>query len=728
MGGSKAKTKTKTHEHDLHPDKGEREHVHVRKHEHDHEHDHGVKRRKSTMREEWNDGHQHHHQSQASEVEGHPPLSEHHAAVVSSKEHSIKKIEKSGELSSSSSQSSRILAASNLDSSNSNNNNKNNGHPYFYYQNNTASNSNSPHPHNFLLHSHPNTIHPANIHNNNANTLNTLYQNYGTTLTLLIFLHIIYLYQWNKRRSRRDVCTSYDQLVVKKQFYKAVIALASHPPVDGGERDTNFFISNRSNNSRGALNVVVGDGQNPSDGGAAGGGGPIQRRGMFQRFLHCNCISTRLSPTLSRIRPLYQFLYQKIIHPLVYGSLSGLPLLAFASHILWQCRALEDLYDEYDGKLILGVVPDSNVNVTHFPGIGTHVMKLSADMQNQQQQQYMESASSLHEEGYAYFRVLLALSVTSILLELSLLRSMLKRIDVYVNFDGYTTTPASLLRQRAMCSIASLCTALLDVYEAHFPYAPPPVVPFVRLELLNSSGFSMIIMIFILALLTHRIHPVTSIISGLLSGSLWSLGWTSFLGTKYWGNVLLGSLGFGMVLSMKAQPELARYCEIFIPCIDYVGWDMEGEFPNNGSALNNSTSLLRRQSSGSMGHRRLSRSNSNMSDDDEDNDDHGGDVEMGGSSSRYPTQNGIHGSTPTSSNEERFPLLSAQYSSMSNHSAIRGRVPLMNSMDSDIMDGADDSDLVTQSNESSVPAASSRFGGASLSRRGGGGLGNNNTQ
>ena len=53
-------------------------------------------------------------------------------------------------------------------------------------------------------------------------------------------------------------------------------------------------------------------------------------------------------------------IYQSILHPFIHGSLSGLPLLAFTSHILWQCRALEELYDGYDGKLILGVNADTN--------------------------------------------------------------------------------------------------------------------------------------------------------------------------------------------------------------------------------------------------------------------------------------------------------------------------------------------------------------------------------
>jgi len=459
--------------------------------------------------------------------------------------------------------------------------------------------------------------------------------------------------------------------VDKKQFYRAVVAIASHPPVDGGERGTNFGNTN-------SLHAMT-EGEE-----ADNGDGPIERTGFVGRYINC-CLFNRASPMFHRIRPIYQHIRQRILHPLMYGSLSGLPLLTFASHILWQCRALEELYDEHDGKLILGVT--DNLNVSQFAGIGTAATKIQTAGYAHNIDEHL---SSLDGDGYAYFRVLVALAFTSILLELSLLRSILRRIDQVVDFDGYRTTPSQLLSQRAMCSIASLSTALLGVYDSHFPHVPPSVLPFVRVSFLSSSGFSLIFSILILAILTHRIHPVTSIISGLLSGSLWTLGLTSFLGTRYWGNVMLFSLAFGMLLSLKAQPHYSTYLEMFVPCIDYVAWDREGELPDASHGPN----VLRPNTA----QRRLSRSSSN-------NDD----LEMG---SHFQSQSGGHTS------EERFPLVSSQSSSMSGGSstAIRGRVPLINTMESDL-DG--DGDLVVRNNDESVPAASSRFG-ASLSRRAGG--------
>ena len=65
----------------------------------------------------------------------------------------------------------------------------------------------------------------------------------------------------------------------------------------------------------------------------------------------------------------------------------------------------------------------------------------------------------------------------------------------------------------------------------------------------------------------------------------------------------------------------------------------------------------------------------------------------------------------TRNGEERYPLLSSQSSSMSGGSTIRGRVPLINTMESDLGDAGD-----VVANEE-VPAVSTPRFGASLSRR-----------
>lgn len=576
--------------------------------------------------------------------------------------------------SSTSSSSSRILESSNT---------LQQEEPYFYYQNSTHT---FQQQYFFALHSNP----PSQTSLYSTN-------NYGTTLTIIILLHIIYFIQWNKHHTKKQVSTNYTQIINKKQYYKVVLALGSHPPVDGGERDTN----NNSNSHHTMTN-------------GGGGGGtsldvPIERNnGLVRRTFCPNCttIHNTFSSLRRIVRPmLYNILYERLLYPIVYGSLSGLPLLTFASHVLWSCRALEELYDEHDGKLVLGIATDGNGNdgnstvvnslLPQFTGIGTDQVQIPSGAATGHY--FLDDASSHNSmissssTTTSYLRVLVALALTSLLIELILLRSILKRIE-------YDIPRHDMLRHRPICTITSLTIAILGVYDAHFPYVPPPILPFVRISILSSSGFSLIFSIMILTILSHRIHSLTSIVSGLLSGSLWSLGVTSFLATKYWGNIMLGGLVLCISLSLKAQSYYyGRFMNMCCPCIDYVAWDDEGDIPD-----------------GLLSHRRHN-TNNNARDGSQSNNSDDGDLEMG------------------DTNNERFPLLSSQSSSMSSGgggstSAIRGRVPLT-SLQSDIDEDEEDNFVGSSRNninEESTPvptvASSSRFG-SNLSRRGGGGSG-----
>jgi hypothetical protein len=145
----------------------------------------------------------------------------------------------------------------------------------------------------------------------------------------------------------------------------------------------------------------------------------------------------------------------------------------------------------------------------------------------------------------------------------------------------------------------------------------------------------MILMLFVLG---HRVHPFTSVISGIVSGALWSLQLTSFLGTKYWGDMMLWSLGIAIVLSLKANTTYT-WPSAVIPCLDYVSWNRDGE------VINTATSNAANQSG---------RNTPIM------------DLEMGNASLQT----------------EHLPLLS-QTSTMSGSSTIRGRVPRIDTMASD---------------------------------------------
>jgi len=487
-----------------------------------------------------------------------------------------------------------------------------------------------------------------------------LYNNYGTTLAIITILHVIYFYQWNKRYPRREVSTSYDQLVNKKQFYKVAYALMSHPPVDGGERDSRDTPLNWANRT--------GESHIESNSGRVGGLSSQDSNGYGGPDASTNSsLLSNMCQIYRRVSQPIRMVGKKILRPALFGSLSGLPLLLFVSHVLWQCRALEELYDEYDGKLNLALSEKSYLTELAGLNLGTIVQDDNAG----------NSSNSKHyrnSEKFTYFRVLVALTSTSILLELNIIRFVLKRAALLVDLDGLALSgPNSLfqiLSQRAICSLASLAAAVLMVYNSQFPYAPPPVFPFLRFPYLSSSGFGICFSIVILTALCHRIHPISSVVSGMLSGILWSLGTTTFLGSKYWGNVMVFVLLLAFLFSLKASSSYSSYLGKFLPCLDYVAWDENGNIDERTAFF--PSNQPRRTSSRVVG-------------DSNDND-----LEMGSS--------GL--------STERIPLFSRSNSSSSGGSVIRGRLPLMNTMDSDL----------SESEVSQIAASTSRYG-SGLSRR-----------
>jgi hypothetical protein len=123
---------------------------------------------------------------------------------------------------------------------------------------------------------------------------------YGTTIGLIVLLHVVFLFQWNKRKTRRNVLATYHQLVRRKQFHRSIVAVVSHPPADP------LTLRERS-----TLAIDMGDSSQY-------GGRPGRLR--------------------NGCKSLVEFL-----QPVSFGHLSGLPLLTYNSHLLWSCRALEAL-------------------------------------------------------------------------------------------------------------------------------------------------------------------------------------------------------------------------------------------------------------------------------------------------------------------------------------------------------------------------------------------------
>ena len=479
-------------------------------------------------------------------------------------------------------------------------------HPFFYHQKSLSGASQ-------LL------LHPQSVQHQNR----SLYENYGTTLLLIIFLHIIYVYQWNKRYSKQDLCTNYDQLVEKKQYYRAVVAVMSHPPVDGGERggNNNTVVAGGTNNESSSSTNVN-----------SGNAAATATTTGISRFIPCLTFLHRYLHSARRIKQQY---VDRLLQPLVSGSLSGLPLLAYCSHILWQCRALEELYVEYGGTLVGRVLDDADG--VDLIGINAIHMKTAEDTSSSKLEQHQP-------DSYAYFRVLVTLALTSLLFEVWYLQNTVRRLDQTIDYDNSRNSPRNTLKQRSMVSLCSLSAALLTVYDSHFPFVQIPLLPFVRVPLLTNSGVGKTLMILILLVLCHRVHPVTSVFSGMLSGALWSLQVTSFLGTKYWGGMMLWSLAIIIVLSLKANTTYSRLLTAIIPCLDHVAWNRDGE------VVNTTPSNASNQSG---------RNTPTV------------DLEMGNASRTY----GIR--------TEHLPLLSQASTISGSSSTIRGRVPRIDTMDSD---------------------------------------------
>lgn len=121
------------------------------------------------------------------------------------------------------------------------------------------------------------------------------YKPYPATLSIIILLHVIFLLQWNRRRTKKQCLVSYRQLIQKRQYYRGVVAILSHPaPVDIPRRSDTL------------LSIDFGNAESPGD------------------------------PRWARLR--------SVLHPLTHGHLSGLPLLVYNCHLLWTCRALEPMF------------------------------------------------------------------------------------------------------------------------------------------------------------------------------------------------------------------------------------------------------------------------------------------------------------------------------------------------------------------------------------------------
>jgi hypothetical protein len=121
------------------------------------------------------------------------------------------------------------------------------------------------------------------------------HQTYSGTLSTILLLHLLFFYQMNRQKTKKQCMVSYSQLVRRRQYFKGVLAILSHPP-----SEENDGIRWSPSIDFGAVYMAEGDHW-------------VQR------------ITARLLP-------------------LLHGRWNGLPLLLYISHLLWSCRSLEPTF------------------------------------------------------------------------------------------------------------------------------------------------------------------------------------------------------------------------------------------------------------------------------------------------------------------------------------------------------------------------------------------------
>lgn len=356
-------------------------------------------------------------------------------------------------------------------------------------------------------------------------------ETYATTLLLLLTMHVIFFRQWNAGVKRSEVVATYRQVARRKQFHRVVGALLSSPAPDYVSSD-DISSPDRFNSPSTATSTIGYDtitdrsislgSDDYSNSSVSHAVAPVQQSAALA-----------LAPRLwHQFRHVIWPIVQSKLRPLTIGHLAGLPCLFYVSHTMWQCRALEEM-----------------------------------------------AGSS-----YGYFRVLVGMSLVSVLLEVASLRRLLSLTRESTGTAAASTGTSSLHRRlldRGVCTFTSTASAVIVVFGAHFPNVPFDALPFFR-------GGGQRMCLALLLLVSARLQPITGVLYGMLSGMLWSAGLTSWLGTSYWGNCMLVTIGLGCLLSLRAecgarvdgsasrslqqQSSLDSRAKL-LPFIDYVSWD-----------------------------------------------------------------------------------------------------------------------------------------------------------
>mmetsp|Transcript_26942 Transcript_26942/g.59865 ORF Transcript_26942/g.59865 Transcript_26942/m.59865 type:complete len:494 (+) Transcript_26942:61-1542(+) len=370
--------------------------------------------------------------------------------------------------------------------------------------------------------SRPNNHHKLDLQSSPTSVL----ESYPTTLLLILTLHVVFFRQWNTRTKRSDVAATYRQVARQKRFHRLIGAFLSSPAPDYSHTTTmntgmpssdrpDVSATGRSTDTF-STSISMGSDDYENERRA-----PHQMQ-LLPRFVHC-------------IRAVVWPAVQSYLQPFTTGHLTGLPCLFFTSHMMWQCRALEELYS-------YGASP------------------------------------------FGYLRVLVGLTVTSVLLEIAVIRRVLVLTEdstATISTDATGRSSSSTfhhrLLDREVCTVVSTASSIMVVFSGHFPNVPLDVFPFFR-------GGGEWMCTAVLLIVSSRVHAVTGVFCGMLSGTLWMAGVTSWLSSSYWGGCMLATIGFSCILSLKAgdstlsvpgtraSPGRPR-AELLLPFIDYVSWD-----------------------------------------------------------------------------------------------------------------------------------------------------------
>ena len=368
----------------------------------------------------------------------------------------------------------------------------------------------------------------------------------ATSAVLVVLLHLIFIHQWNVRKRRKEILVSYRAIVQQRQYHKLWLAMLSHPPGRGNQSSQGS--ESPTSTTAVALNNNV-DQEGRSD----------------NQQQHQQDIRTRITAMAKHIG--------------LSAYHSGAALMLYNSHIVWSCRSLEiyynfsKFYQQQDGD---GATGESKIFHSSHPG--------------------------------QYVRVLIALTVTALFIEFRFSYSLLKlskKLAVSTDASIISTTDINgsdgdhdstnhthiqrKILRRPIGTLTTLSAALVVIFREQFEYVPLQVIPFVDNQWLLLGFFSIpaslttVLCLCILMGLSYPSHPGTSVICGFLSGSLWSIGLTTFAKEAYWGNAFIAVFLVASCLSIRASTIHDRQwtdrssSSTWLPCVDFVAWNYRGQ-------------------------------------------------------------------------------------------------------------------------------------------------------